>query len=119
MKCPKCERKCVRRKWGWKCRECDQEFSLGYRHSLTQERLDLKPKPKRRKSVSNQERAPRASQFREGDVWHDMYGRPHLVEPCVRPELAVLQPLEHELAPIAVDRSRPGPWVRVMWGGME
>ncbi len=61
--------------------------------------------------------APPADRIRLGDVWLDIQGRKHLARPCVRQDLVLMEPLEDEIVPVAMDPRRPHPWQRITWGG--
>ena len=62
---------------------------------------------------------PPADRIRLGDVWLDLQGRRHIARPCVVAGLLLMEPLDHELVPLAMCAATPHPWQRVTWGGND
>ena len=60
---------------------------------------------------------PPPDRIRVGDVWLDLQGRRHRADPCVVAGLLLMEPLDHELVPVAMSAALPKPWRRVSWGG--
>jgi hypothetical protein len=68
-------------------------------------------------NTKTSQQCPPANRIRLGDVWLDPHGRRHRAEPCYTRGLVSMVPMDHKLAPVAMDVERPYPWQRIESGG--
>lgn len=122
MNCPRCENEARRANRQWQCTACRYAFK-----SRGPQAIDAPPAaaparvtlavPRRRQPAADQSMAPEPDRIRLGDIWIDPLCRRHVAKPCIVDHLVVMEAMDHELVPVAMDARCPYPWRRLEWGG--